>query len=338
LLPFVALPDCINYDWVHSALQNGVLNCEVEALLLATAVTRAELQTFLASPQWQFPEFTKQKSRLLHRVFDARRVASEEPDKVKASCSELLGLYGMLRMFFHLKFAEVPAFERHLASFNQLCKCIDWFLALKRGTVPVDAASTDELQACLRSHLEMHTALYGDRFVRPKHHWLLDTPAQFLRDRVILDGFIIERTHLIIKGLADLVKNTVAYERSVLTGVLCHLLQDANVQDSRLLGRTAPLPGSTAVVADRARIHGVEFVVGELALFGDQVGVLKACVGESGELFFLMKILRLTAEIGPCCGLYEQSPGGLVAWRARAAQHPLAWRTRSDGTLFVARR
>ena len=88
-------PEVVTYDWVHNMLQGGVLTSEVEGLL-GSAVTegladRAALQTFLEDAAWNFPKFAVQKGRHLHRVFDERRVFSEDPDRVKASCSELLG-------------------------------------------------------------------------------------------------------------------------------------------------------------------------------------------------------------------------------------------------------
>ena len=100
------VPECINYDWVHSALQQGVLNCEVEAWLSKTEVPRLDLQTFLAKKTWEFPGARRQQGRQLHRVFDARRVSKETPEKIKASCSELLGLYGVLRCYFNLRLAN----------------------------------------------------------------------------------------------------------------------------------------------------------------------------------------------------------------------------------------
>ena len=52
---------------------------------------------------------------------------------------------------------------------------------------------------------------------------MLDTPAQFLKDSVVLDAFVIERTHLAVKAIAEHVDNTRAFERSVLCGMLCSL-------------------------------------------------------------------------------------------------------------------
>ena len=133
LMKHVVLPDAINYDWIHSALQAGVFTHEVEALLAVTRIRRDDLQTFLANPNWSYPNRSSQKARQLHRVFDARRVSDEEPDKIRASCSELLGLYGMLRVFFALRCGAMPEFRGPLSSFDAACEVMDLFLLCKRG-------------------------------------------------------------------------------------------------------------------------------------------------------------------------------------------------------------
>lgn len=330
----IDLPDVINYDWVHSALQGGVVTCEVEALLVATRTARSELQAFLANEAWQYPGRSRQKAKYLHKVFDPRRVG-EDPDKVRATCSELLGLYGMLRCFFEVKYAARPEFTHHLESFSLLCKAIDTILAMKFGFIEIEAASVSELQGVLSQHLRRHVALYGEGHVRPKHHWLLDCPPQFLRDRLVLDAFVVERTHLSIKRVAEDTKNTRAYERSVLSGVLCGVLRDCGmVCGDQLLGRTAFWPGTAARIADRAEVHGQEFVVGEVVIWSGEVAELRACALEADELLFIVERLRPLAVASPHYGTYERTPG-LVVWQARAAGHALAWRLRSNGSIFV---
>ncbi len=330
------LPDSINYDWVHSALQQGVLTSEVEAILEASVVPRSDLQAFLADATWEYPGIRRQKARYLHRVFDPRRVPTDDQRRVKASCSELLGLYGLLRCFFNLRLAGDPDFAPHLASFNSLCTGLDMILSLKRGLRRIDPRSVSELEDILGQHLTQHVAVYGDRNVRPKHHWLLDCPQQFLRDAIVLDAFVIERGHLDVKAIAELVKNTRAYERSVLTGVLCNALQDSrgNRFAVGLVGRTAVVPGGGFVVADRAAANFQEFAVGEMVVQGDSTGMIKACAEEAGDLFFLVLPFRLLEQHAPGCGTFAEGDG-LVVWEPNDVCHALAWRHRSDGSMFV---
>ncbi len=61
-------------------------------------ITRHAIQEFLKQPGWQFPGSSRVKSRQLHRIFDDRRISSSDGDKLKCSCAEALGVYGMVRL------------------------------------------------------------------------------------------------------------------------------------------------------------------------------------------------------------------------------------------------
>lgn len=98
LCELVRPEESFTYDWCHTMLQGGVLTVEVEGVLEASAADRAALKAFLSDQRWCFPAQTKGKSRNLHRIFDERRVANDSR-QVKASCSEFLGVYGLLRFF-----------------------------------------------------------------------------------------------------------------------------------------------------------------------------------------------------------------------------------------------
>ena len=96
---------------------------------------------------------------------------------------------------------------------------MDLILYAKRETACPRELAAPLMQAC-REHLRLHKAAYGTEFLKPKHHWLLDIPAQFFRDDIVLDAFVIERLHLAVKGVAENIKNTTAFEMSVLSGLL----------------------------------------------------------------------------------------------------------------------
>ena len=98
LRPHTAPPtDLITYYWVHNMLQGGVFTVECSAMLSAAAplgIKRTDVQAFLADASWCFPKFGQTKARDLHEMFDPRRQTEKEPDKVRASCAELLGSSG----------------------------------------------------------------------------------------------------------------------------------------------------------------------------------------------------------------------------------------------------
>jgi hypothetical protein len=147
----------MTYDWVHNCLQDGVFNAECMAFLKACeplGVTRGDIQTFLADEGWVFPASSKAKARQLHRVFDIHRQSDKEPDKVKASCSEMLGIYGLLRYFFELHVGDHAAVRVEFRSFLAACKVLDLVLMAKRflGDFAVVAA---QLQIATAEHLRL---------------------------------------------------------------------------------------------------------------------------------------------------------------------------------------
>lgn len=341
-----ALADLVNpamdvrYDWVHSLLQAGVLNAEVEALLAVAPISRRELQAFLADPAWRFPHCQEVKQRSLHRVFDERRISEDEPDKLKASCSELLGLYGILRFFFHLKLGGMPEFAACVESYDKLCDAVDLILHCKRGLASVEE-SVPRLQAALQLHMEAHQRVHGKGYLKPKHHWLLDVPPQILADGCVLDAFVIERMHLRVKAVAQHVKNTSVYERSVLCSLLTSTLRDHEQPfgKARLVGRTAVLPGHapTVWVADRMEVFDYELAVDDVVFRLGAPATIVACLQQEDDMLVLVRLLSLADTVTHHCRCWVHSEVEEL-WDAGEAVHALAWRTKSDGQLLVVQR
>jgi hypothetical protein len=116
------------YDWMHTLLQGGVLNEEVEALLTEAGpfgITRKAIQEFLRDQPWQFPQCSRAKSKQLHRIFDVKRQSDKDPDKLRCSCAEALGVYGLLRFFLETAIGGEAGLHNHMASFGALCGVLD---------------------------------------------------------------------------------------------------------------------------------------------------------------------------------------------------------------------
>ncbi len=116
------------YDWMHTFLQGGVLNEEVEAMMTEAGrfgISRRAIQEFLRDQSWQFPQNSKAKAKQLHRIFDEKRQSDQQPDKVKCSCAEALGVYGLLRFFLESAIGDEPGLHSHMTSFRALCGVLD---------------------------------------------------------------------------------------------------------------------------------------------------------------------------------------------------------------------
>ena len=285
------------YDWMHSALQDGVLTREVTLLLQACAphgVTYSMLEQYFSSASWRFAKHRRVKGKHLYRVFNHHRNGCE-PEKVRANCSEMLGLCGILRHFVETHLSDVAELRPQRLSFFAACEIIDILLAAKRINCEITAVASRLRNAC-SLHMQLHIRAYGTRGVLPKHHWLMDVPDQILRSGCVLDCFVLERSHLRVKGIAESVKNTTRYEGSVLSSLLNCIVQSSSSADG-LKGRQCELPGYAHIrIADAMTVLTVNIAVGDVVMRGSVAGVAKACVSDSGVLGVVVEVFAIVAR------------------------------------------
>ena len=209
-------------DWVHTWLQDGVLTVEATLMTKAHGAQSApeRLRTFLQLP-WNFPKDMGSKGKLLWRIFSTHRLDDKnEVDKVRASASELLGLYSLLRHFFATQVDDDPALQPNRDSFQACCDVVDCILAAKKNLVSPRGVA-DILRGKIGRFMASHVACYGDEFVKPKHGWQWAIPDNFDRDDHAWDAFVIERLHLLAKETGHRVRGgVVRMERYLLSGIL----------------------------------------------------------------------------------------------------------------------
>lgn len=259
-------------DWVHCMLADGVLSVEAHLLIASAEVATNDLEMYLKG-DWCFPQASRAKSRTLWQLFDSARASSQE--KVKGSASEMLGLYSLLRHFVETRLQGVHGIVSQKASFQAACRIVDVILLAKQGRVPLKRASR-MLQEALIDHLSKHKHAYGDSNLKPKHHFMFDVADQWQHQAEVVDAFVVERLHLRVKAVAELVRNTTCFERSCLASLInshCRLLQDGQVGDG-LVGRRVALAGTPAQVADSMRVQGMQLSVGDVVFHDGHAGKL----------------------------------------------------------------
>jgi len=296
------------------------------------------LQDCLRDAAWQFPKARSTKAKQLHRIFDEHRVSSEAPTKVKASCSELIGAYGLVRYFVEQRPpTRNDTIRKCLASFNALCAAVDIILTAKRGLARVQDAA-DALDVSLRRFMQLHIVAYGDGHIKPKHHWLLDVPNQFRRDSLIIDALVIERNHLLVKGVADQCKNTSTFEQSVMRGIVHTKLAQCKAATGvdTLLGKIERFPGTVdTVVADRMWVSQFSIAVGDIVARSGRVGRIAACLCEAHRLFVVVEALPLLARSGAHSMSVRRPCGQVEVWPAVEVELVVAWAATSDGNMVV---
>ena len=212
-------------------------------------------------------------------------------------------------------------------SFAALCECLDVFVLCKRGaTDPASAA--EPLRQRLSKHMTLHQLAYGTRLVRPKHHWNFDIPNQLARDRCLLDAFITERIHLQVKWIAEKMRNTTAFELSVLWGVTNEAFSRAAAASpivGGLRGRTAGLPGAPHIsVADRMEYCGLKVSSKDVVFRGDQCGSVVACICEGLDLFAVADVWACRAAVSKNSATWSPA-GARELWPAQQLELATAW-------------
>jgi hypothetical protein len=212
-------------------------------------------------------------------------------------------------------------------------------LAIKQGLVPVDDGAA-QLEAATQTFMVLHQRCYGGQHLKPKHHWMMDLGPQVRRDRMILDAFVIERQHLLVKSVAEHVRNTSQFEVSVLSSLInvqIRTVRELKIGDE-LMGRTSHLEGMPGVqVSDKMAIHNFIVAVHEVVLRGTQAGVVVACAREGPELFcFVAPMVKLASVTVQAVKFRKTTT--LAVWRAVDLQQCIAWKEEPDGAVLVLAR
>ena len=185
--------------------------------------------------------------------------------------------------------------------------------------------------------MRLHQVAYGSDLLRPKHHWLQDLPAQLLRDQMVLDAFVIERQHLMVKGVAEHVKLSNKYEESLCSSILTLQLQatDDDALFDGLIGQPSRLEGfPQAMVANKMTFGSMVILVGDYIMRTHDVGVVVACAVEGTSLFAIVAVAVKVADLTPTASRGRRTDQ-LAFWRAEEVSPTLGWRPDADGTVTL---
>ena len=314
--PWTPIFDAITVDWVHSTAQDGMLTVECFAFLQSAnhkcGVTFDQVESYLKD-EWLFPKWLRNKYSRLHRIFSEYRLSrgSEEPTKIKANASECLGMYVLLRDFIETQVGERPELELERQSFDAACRVIDVIMKAKLHVMTMGDAAR-ELIVIMGDFMAKHKEAYGDQFIKPKHNWLWDLIAQFLRDPFVLDALIVERLHLTVRRAADNIHNTRSFEASVLSRAINEQIEKLqSVIGMCTLEQTTAVNcdgfADVVLIGDNMQILGMHVAVGDIIFRHDSAGKILACARQGHEFYCIVQLLSHIASTAPHKSLWRTS-------------------------------
>ena len=127
----------------------------------SSQVRREDIKEFLADESWVFPKFAQVKTKGLHKMFDPRRISQVDADKIKGTCSDFLGLCGLLRHWVETNVQEVPGLLLQRRSFEAACTVLDLLLMTKRCLTTADEGHR-RLVAATSEYLKCHKECRSD--------------------------------------------------------------------------------------------------------------------------------------------------------------------------------
>ena len=342
----VDIAQCVTMDWVHCLLQDGVFTIEAFRIIDAYRSPELNFSTVKAylRANWCFPHYTKIKSSNLWKIFDgARASSSQEAEKLKASASECLGVYALLRHFLWTGVPRRPELALKHASFDAACAIIDIVVNAKREVSDYQTGAELLSNAC-EAHLRLHIEAYGTSLIKPKHHWLLDIPAQIRRDGMVLDAFVIERMHNPIKAIADRVKCTTDFEKSVLSEVVNYKTERSkgagehwypHMPLSALEG--TQVAHDSCVFSQCMTAETLQIATGDILCCGSAAGIVVACVAAPAGFVVVVRVLQKVGELTAHATVFQQCEHEQEAtvWSAFEVIPAIAWYHSDHASIVV---
>ena len=334
------------YDWQHTFLSNGVASQEIFYLLDACKAGGCRnvwtMLSELCQASWSFTCDHRARGVAIHRIFSPSREKASA-DHWKSGASELLTVYPLVRRFAEsIVLVKYPHLRREVGSFVSCCKLLDMLQDTKGEAEVLD---TTALQQACKSYLQLHIATYGEDGVKPKHHFAFHIGEQAQQLKMLLDCFVIERSHQLPKLVATSIKQTASFEKSVIArSVLLRLkkLEDFDIQDG-LRGPSATYPelaiaiGEPDVrVAGAAMAFGVSLGSGDMARIGNHMLKFKAAISAGGYLGVLGYAGDVVERLSTTAVVYKMQATLSLLWLHGDRIRPChAWDALGNGNVLA---
>ena len=212
----------------------------------------------------------------------------------------------------------------------------DLIVAAKRGLLAIGECA-DQFEQAYQDFLRLHQECYGSSHIKPKHHWAMDLPQQWRQDRMVLDAFVIERGHLLIKSISEPVKNTTQFETSVLasaTVVQLRAARELKLGDG-LRGRTKRL--EQYLVSNSLDVQGFTVTAADIVMKGRDVGAVVACATDASGLYLIVEPMDALGCVSPHACKFRRTDQ-LALWGALDVVLAHAWLDDPDGSVLVVSR
>ena len=304
LKAFIRPVHITTYDYMHCALANGHGNFAIGQFLLQAAQICNfhwnELRA-VANCNWLVPK--SRRMRCVSEFFTLKReTATKSIGSFKATASELLAVYPVVRFFAETTLACRSGMEAQMASLLSICDVVDKFQDAKAR---IDTAAS--LKDRITAHLKAFKRANPGVFCKPKGHLLYHCAQQILENELLLDCFVCERKHIMMKRACFWIKRTTCFERSALARSFqetLRVLSNPRVFTNGLLGFTQSEPKSGILVGKHMQFDGVEYHSDDCCFVESVLLLVDGCMVWNETCYLVVRAGALLSEVTPHSGLW----------------------------------
>ncbi|CAK0891281.1 unnamed protein product [Prorocentrum cordatum] len=210
LCPVLSLdmPNLIMFDWMHILFISGTFVVEMCALfgrLDAHSLGHAQLGAFLTKFCWP------------GGYESGAKVCCD--GKFGGSASEMRSATPVIALYLMNVVRPTGVCAKEVASALLLCDLV--------GTLTiVNAVAPRELETAVLSHLRAHVDAYGREIWIPKHHYSVHLAPMLQKFGFLLNTFVQERKHRVLKAMCTNRHNTTSFDTGVLEDMTCQGMHD----------------------------------------------------------------------------------------------------------------
>jgi hypothetical protein len=249
----------------------------------------------LVQADWKCPFQHRGFLTKVRTLFTTKREkAASRKHGVKMMASEQLSAYPLIRRFAELHDCD----ELHDASvsFCNICEVADALQQAKFQHFKCRKRMAELIKDLVRKYLDIRKAVYGKKGVKPKHHKLSHLWKQLLDDGFLMDCFILEHMHCMIKPLAEPLRLTKHFEATCIRRAVqarVHQLDKKQIE-RRLIGDQKLSPQLSAVLKHPTSVGLLLLMPGGQQLHTEDIVFL----GEDLSRCFLIKASYMSAVPG----------------------------------------
>ena len=234
----------------------------------------------------QFPRYKSSSGKQLYRLFEEMMTKKQHKRKsLVANASQQFTLYAMLRDWALAEAEDTPELYPHLAVYLKACDVIDVIRFVKYRQLST-AAAKPRLLTALGEWQDLHKLQYGKRYIKPKNVWMWNIANRFADSAWLFDMFYIERQHQRVRPAAELVKNTIDFEASVLFRVCENQISSLKCSNPlqhnyHLVGRQVSIAGDIiGSMSKQCKCGGAVLAVNDIVVNRSRgtANVILACI------------------------------------------------------------